>query len=129
MRNGISWMIRALGSSLVVLLALGSACVRADLIHTVDIADEQIGLGVCGNVHSVHVSDSKPGNGPNYCNSNAQSAFVPVAAAWNAFDNRSQGRPFRDSGTETHAVPEPGTLALLGIGLIGIGVARRRRNA
>ena len=30
--------------------------------------------------------------------------------------------------TLTSPVPEPGTLALLGIGLLGVGFARRRRE-
>jgi hypothetical protein len=35
---------------------------------------------------------------------------------------------FYVSGMEVHAVPEPGTLALLGIGLFGMGFARRRQK-
>lgn len=33
-----------------------------------------------------------------------------------------------DPGTEPHPLPEPGSLALLGLGLAGVGVARRRRR-
>jgi hypothetical protein len=34
-----------------------------------------------------------------------------------------------DVGAVNQSVPEPGTLALLGLGLLGVGVTRRRRAA
>ena len=37
-------------------------------------------------------------------------------------------RPDRDGGDDNVAVPEPGTLALLGLGLATLGVARKRRR-
>lgn len=37
MRKGISWMMRVLGSSLLVLLALGSMGVYADSINVTDL--------------------------------------------------------------------------------------------
>ena len=40
------------------------------------------------------------------------------------FDNQQ----FYISGIEVHAVPEPGTLALLGAGLLGLGFVRRRKS-
>ena len=143
MRKGISWMMRVLGSSLLVLLALGSMGVYADSINVTDLTEEDVigasafpglltehpGLGVCGGTHSVHVGDSKPGNGPNYCNSAANVDFIPGAGAWNASENGFRNRQLQGNGGDVHAVPEPGSLALLGIGLIGMGIVSRRRVA
>jgi hypothetical protein len=143
MRKGISRIIRVSGSSLLVLLAFSSMGVYADSIDVADLTGEDVfgqsglsgqftehpGLGVCGGTHNVHVGDSKPGKGPNYCKSAANLDFIPGAGAWNASENGLRNRQLHGNGDETHAVPESGTLALLGIGLVGMGIVSRRRVA
>ena len=46
-----------------------------------------------------------------------------------AFDENTPFRSAAAAGTYTVSVPEPATLGMLGIGLLGLGVMRRRRAA
>lgn len=48
---------------------------------------------------------------------------------WTLLDLQTGETVFDANGRVTAAVPEPESLALLGVGLLGIGLARRRRSA
>lgn len=51
-----------------------------------------------------------------------------VSMTWYTQSNGSDGWPFQFAIDNIHAVPEPATLALFGLGLAGIGFARRKKQ-
>jgi len=55
--------------------------------------------------------------------------FYELTAGSNNWSSNSRDASFRAVLSPTTSVPEPGTLALLGAGLIGIGFVRRRKAA
>ena len=116
--NGVYWQV---GSS----ATLGTSTQFAGNI----IADQSVTLNttasiVCGRAIALHAAvtldtntisnnclGSTGSSGGNDYGSNGYSGFG------NSFDN----------GSGSQAVPEPGTLALLGLGLVGFGITRRRQ--
>jgi hypothetical protein len=50
-------------------------------------------------------------------------------ADWNSNTSNWQGSLVIPRSSVVTTVPEPGTLALFGLGMLGIGMARRRRSA
>lgn len=62
---------------------------------------------------------------PDYSDHATTSPYMVAANTW--FDIAFGDDQFYLSKIEVRAVPEPATLALMGIGLIGLGISRRKR--
>jgi hypothetical protein len=84
--------------------------------------------GVCNSQPNLLTGTNPLLAGPNTSTVNS---FTTVQSAWILKDIRIGAGGFISDFSESHhsAVPEPMTLSMMGIGLLGLGLARRRQQA
>jgi hypothetical protein len=101
-----------------------------DAYNTLSFYDGEtlVGSIAGGQVAALPNGDQGPG-GTRYVNVTSTLGFDRVVATSNGWAFEFDNVAFNIAPPPVLGVPEPGTLALLGAGLVGLGVARRRNAA
>ncbi len=88
------------------------------------------GLGLAqANFDTNTIAMVNPGGAPSFADFQFTSSFqrLPGLATFVSDDGRTYGL-FGSNDFQGNAIPEPGSLALLGLGLVGLVAARRRKS-